>query len=220
MSAKTVAVMAGTLVDTQMGVDFLRARNSSLEILSYPVSRNPREQNAFQLGAMEEKVFTVRALVRDAVAKGAKALLVHCNSLSGALAFGSLCAEEGIGLVTPLMVHRRVAQASGRIGLIAANNQSLHGIEQVMFDANPNCDVLGVSLLPMVVAIEQRTPPAGIAGAFGLSHLLRYFEACKVDRVVLGCTHFPYMAGELRRLTGLEIFNPDDMMYEMLTALL
>lgn len=216
MSASIIAVMAGTLVDTQMGLDFLKARDPSLTLLAYPISQNPREQNAFQLGAMEEKVMTVQALVRDAKAKGAGALLVYCNSLSGALDFDSLCAREGIKLVTPLMVHRSLARASRRVGLIAANNQSLHGIERVMFEANPLCDVLGVSLLPLVEAIEARRPPASIAEEFGLDSLLDFFDRCQADCVCLGCTHFPYMAGELRRRTRLEIFNPDDSMYELL----
>lgn len=216
MSKKIIAVMAGTPVDTKMGVDFLLARDPSLTALSYPCAPNAREEHAFQLGPLEKRTSAVRAMVRDALSQGAQALLVYCNSLSGSLDFESLCREEGIALVTPLMVHRDLAAKSHRLGLIAANNQSLHGIEKVMFAGNPQCDVLGISLLPMVVAIEAKETPAAIVEKFGLAHALRFFEQNQVEQVALGCTHFPYLLEPLQALTSLPIFNPDDKMYEML----
>lgn len=41
-----VAVIAGTPVDTQMGVDFLKSKN--IDAYPYPVSKNPKEQTVFQ----------------------------------------------------------------------------------------------------------------------------------------------------------------------------
>ena len=48
-----VAVMAGTPVDTQMGVDFLKEKG--VDVYSYPVSENPTEQLLFQTLPIEER---------------------------------------------------------------------------------------------------------------------------------------------------------------------
>ena len=218
MSATCIAVMAGTPVDTRMGMEFLQRRDPSLTLLSYPTAKDPWEQYEFQLGPLEERTAAVRALVRDMKAKGARALLVYCNSLSGSLDFEALCAEEEFPVVTPLMVYRRLAAEHDKIGLIAANNQSLVGIERTMLEVNPRCDVLGVSLLPVVRAIEAKTPPEEIVERFGLGHIARFFEQNGVDCMVLGCTHFPYLFGALKARAALPIFNPDDGMYDLLTS--
>ena len=66
---KPVIVMAGTPVDTQMGVDCLTAHG--LTGLFCPVSTDPNQQTAFQISSMEEKVAAVTALLRSAqAAKG------------------------------------------------------------------------------------------------------------------------------------------------------
>ena len=48
-----IAVLAGTPVDTRMGVEYLTDRG--LPGLAFPVSVCSREQSAFQLGPAEEK---------------------------------------------------------------------------------------------------------------------------------------------------------------------
>ena len=201
--SRIVAVMAGTPVDTRMGVEML-GRQGGFSPLAYPTASSPREQHAFQLGPVEER----RALV--------KALLVYCNSLAGSLDFEAICREEGLPLVTPLMVHGQLAARSSRLGLIAANNQSLHGIERAMFARNPRCDVLGASLMPVVVAIEEGMHPDEIVGAFGLDKLLDYFAQNQVEQVALGCTHFGYIRAALEKRTSLPIFDPDEAMTRLL----
>lgn len=213
---KKIAVMAGTLVDTQMGVDLLKNRCPEYIPISYPTASNPREQNAFQLGTLEHRIQTVRTLIQDAKNEDAKALFVYCNSLSGSLDFKMLCQEEQIPLITPLAAHQDNVRNKKRIGLIAANNQSLHGLESAMFEANPNCDILGLSLLPMVVAIEQQLAPETILKEFALSTALDYFYQNHVDCVALGCTHFSYIFEALQKISHLPIFNPDDAMIEKL----
>lgn len=212
---RTVAVMAGTPVDTRMGMEMLE-RRGGFSPLFYPISADPREQTAFQLGPLAERTATVRTLVRKAMGEGAQALLVYCNSLSGSLDFEALCGEEGIPVVTPLMIHRQVASRCRRVGLIAANNQSLSGIERVMFDQNPACDIFGASLLPMVLAIEAKTPPRQIVADFGLDKLMAYFAQNQVELVALGCTHFGYLRAALEEVTSLPIFDPDDAIADLL----
>lgn len=216
MKISTVAVMAGTPVDTRMGCDFLRARRPALRLLSYPLSANPTEQSLFQLGAPALRAETVSACLRDAKAQGAQALLVYCNSLSASLDFPALCVQEGLPVVTPLMAHCALTQGYDRIGLLAANNQSLHGIEKCLLDANAQLDILGVSLLPLVTEIEGAVPPQELIARFGLDHLLRYLETAGAQALLLGCTHFPYLLQDLTPRTSLPLLNPDDAMFRLL----
>ncbi|HIY08959.1 MAG TPA: aspartate/glutamate racemase family protein [Firmicutes bacterium] len=213
--SRIVAVMAGTPVDTRMGVEML-GRQGGFSPLAYPTASSPREQHAFQLGPVEERRALVKERLRRAKGEGAQALLVYCNSLAGSLDFEAICREEGLPLVTPLMVHGHLAARSSRLGLIAANNQSLHGIERAMFARNPRCDVLGASLMPVVVAIEEGMHPDEIVGAFGLDKLLDYFAQNQVEQVALGCTHFGYIRAALEKRTSLPIFDPDEAMTRLL----
>ena len=54
MAIKVVSI-AGTPVDTRMGVDFLREKDPSLEVYEYNMSANPVEQTMFQFGGEESK---------------------------------------------------------------------------------------------------------------------------------------------------------------------
>lgn len=212
-----VAVMAGTLVDTQMGIDSLHKKQPGIQTLFYPTARDPKEQMDFQYASMEKKVTTIRRMIRAAKLEGAKALLVYCNSLSTSLDFEAICREEDIILVNPLMAYKDLASRCSRVGFMAANSQSLAGIEKVVYSVNSDCHNIGAGFPPVVFAIEEKLPPAVIVERFGLDHLLRYFEQMQVDCVALGCTHLPYLIDELRSRTHLPIFDPDDFMFELLT---
>lgn len=216
MKTPTIAVMAGTPVDTRMGGEFLLSRAPDLHILSAPLSADPVEQSLFQLSPPHHREQVVTGHIRALLAQGADALLVYCNSLSGALDFPALCAREGLPVVTPLMACRALTQGYGRVGLLAANNQSLHGIEKCLLEADPALDILGVSLLPLVLEIERGLPPAEISQHFGLDHLLAFFQASGAQAILLGCTHFPYLQSDLARRTALPLLNPDDAMYRLL----
>ena len=95
---KPVIVMAGTPVDTQMGVDCLTAHG--LTGLFCPVSTDPNQQTAFQISSMEEKVAAVTALLRSAQeTHGCEKAFIYCNSLSGSVDFGPIARETGLKIV-------------------------------------------------------------------------------------------------------------------------
>ena len=59
-----IAVLAGTPVDTRMGVEYLTDRG--LPGLAFPVSDGPREQTAFQHAPAEEKQRRAREILEAA----------------------------------------------------------------------------------------------------------------------------------------------------------
>lgn len=206
MRTEIIAVLAGTPVDTQMGVDFLAA--SGLTSFPFPLAANPRQQTAFQISSQTEKEAAVLGVLRDAMARGCRRIFVYCNSLSSAVDFTPLAAATGLHIVTPLDVYRTLAPQYRRLGLIAANAQGLAGIERTLLAANPALDLLGTAMLPVVLSIEAGIPPVELVERHRLPELATWFQQCGMEALVLGCTHFPYFKDALAARTSLPLIDP------------
>lgn len=209
-----IAVLAGTPVDTRMGVDCLEAAGG--QGMAFPISRDPREQTAFQISPPEEKREAALAVLRRAMDSGCRKALVYCNSLSASVDFPALAAETGMQIVTPLDVYRDLAPRYSRLGVIAANAQGLSGIERVLLAANPALDLLGAGILPVVLSIETGMDPDALVDRHHLAALADWFAACGMEALLLGCTHFPYFKEALARRTGLPLIDPAEEMLSLL----
>ena len=205
-----IAVLAGTHVDTQMGVDVLA--KAGLTGLPFPLAENPRQQTAFQISPAVEKQAKVLTVLQASMARGCKRAFVYCNSLSSAVDFGPLAAETGMRIVTPLEVYRSLAGQYRRLGFIAANAQGLAGIERTLYSANPDLELLGTCLLPVVLSIEAGMDPAELVAHHRLEELAAWFQQCGVEALLLGCTHFPYFKEALATKTALPLIDPAEEM--------
>ena len=210
MAAEQIAVLAGTPVDTQMGVDCLA--RAGLNSLAFPLASDPRQQTAFQISSQAEKTAAVRAVLKQAQAQGCEKAFVYCNSLSSAVDFPPLAAETGMTIVTPLDIYRELAPQYRRLGLIAANAQGLAGIERTLFAANPALDLLGACMLPVVLSIEAGEPPEELVERHRLPELAEWFRMSGMEALVLGCTHFPYFKEALAKRTSLPLIDPAEEM--------
>lgn len=208
-------MLAGTPVDTQMGADLLAAHG--LRALAFPLAEDPLAQTAFQLSSQEEKHDAVLAVLRKASAEGCQRVLVYCNSLSSSVDFDALAEETGLRIVTPLQVYRSLPGQYRRLGLIAANAQGLAGIERTLYQADPSMELLGVSLLPVVLSIETGLPPQELVVRHRLAELAEWFRSRGMEALVLGCTHFPYFKAALAAHTALPLLDPADEMLRLLT---
>ena len=209
-----IAVLAGTPVDTRMGVDCLTGRG--LSGLSFPLSKDPREQTAFQYAAPAEKQRHVREILEDAGSRGCRRAFVYCTSLAGAVDFPSLAAETGMRIVTPLDVYRQLAPRYRSLAVIAANAQGLSGIERVLLEANPALELRGVGVLPVVESVEAGLPPEELVARHRLTELAGWFSACGAEALLLGCTHFPYFRAALAARTDLPLIDPAEEMIRLL----
>ena len=216
MLNEPIAVLAGTPVDTRMGVDCLAG--AGLSGAAFPLAEDPRRQTVFQISSPEEKSARVLEVLRAAMDRGCRRAFVYCNSLSSAVDFGPLAAETGLRIVTPLDVYRTLAPRYHRLGLIAANAQGLAGIERTLLGANPALDLLGACMLPAVLSIEQGEDPAELVERHHLPELAEWFSRCGMEALVLGCTHFPYFREALARRTSLPLIDPAEEMIRLLTA--
>ncbi len=213
-----VAVIAGTPVDTRMGVDYLHRKDPSIGTLSYPCAADPRGCHLFQISGTTEKQKYIETIYRRAIADGAERFFVYCNSLSSSVDFDSISDLFGVLTVTPMSAYGRIAEKYDTIGVLAANNQCTKGIEDRFTAVNSKGYVIGIGNLKLTEAVEQGRDPAEIAESFALDRMCGLFEASGCEAIVLGCTHFPYFIKELSALTELPVIDAADIMYESLTA--
>lgn len=211
-----IGVMAGTPVDTQMGVDYVKSKG--YDAIGFACSKSAEEQNDMQILHKEELLQIAINGCLDMVAKGATGIYVYCNSLSGAIDMERLKASVPVFVITPLDIYKMCAKEYRRLSVIAANGQSLAAIEKTILNANPECVVFGAGILPLVVEIEANTPSGEIYDSFQLKKLTDSFVAIGCDAFILGCTHYPYIQKEIVDGIAVEVINPADKMLELLIA--
>ena len=222
------AVIAGTPVDTQMGVEYIERKTHEAGIdpgfmpLYCPASLSCDDQIKFQYSDNDGKRALMDNIFDPAIADGVRDFFIYCNSLSGSFDFDiyalrkSIDAGADIRVYTPLQVYRRLGGEYGRIGVMAANNLSAHAIEEALMASNPDIYMIGTGNMAIVRAIEDGLTPEEVVRQCGIAHLVKYAEACGAEALVLGCTHFPYFKEEIERLTDLPIVDPAGEMFDSL----
>ena len=216
---KKVAVIAGTPVDTDMGVQVLNKKKVFSPVY-LPCYENPRQCHVFQMQSEAEKTKKMTEHFLSGKQLGAEAYFVYCNSLAGAFDYDAFAEKTGYRIVTPLNAYGRLAKDYSRVGVIAANAQAVAGIEKAFTNSNESCYVYGMGLLDMVEAIEAKTSPEEICRSFHLKDLFEYFGSIGAEAVILGCTHFPYIKEAAKRLCSLSVIDPADIMHEILEEIL
>ncbi len=209
-----IGVIAGTKCDTQMGVEVLNKYGYS-GVGKY-ISETPQEQSNLQVLYPEKLEKIVESKLTEFKQKQINKVIIYCNSLSSAVDMDKLSSKTDMKLITPLHVYKKISPEYTTLGVIAANNQSTRGIEKIIQEQNPHCNVIGVGLLPLVAAIEKMIPPQQIVTDFSLANLMLFFNSIKVEAVILGCTHFPYFAEELKKVSKIPIIDPALYMLKML----
>lgn len=208
-----IGVIAGTPVDTEMGVDFVRSKG--FDPVGRSCSANAYEQTQMQILHKRELEELVVRYCLEMLGEGAEAIFINCNSLSGAINLDAVRSRIPARIVTPLDVYSECAVRYKSLSVIAANCQSLAAIEKVILARNASCMVYGEGLLPLVAMIEAKIPPQEIYQKAKLQELMDHLAALGCEALILGCTHFPYVLCELQT-AGLPIIDPGERMLELL----
>ncbi|MCI5839384.1 MAG: aspartate/glutamate racemase family protein [Peptoniphilaceae bacterium] len=217
-----VGVTAGTFIDTKLGEDLLK--KFGFESISYPVSKNPKEQDRLQFLDKKTLQKKIEIIARDSKLKKAKALLIYCNSLSSAIDYKKIEKDVNIKIITPMEEYKTYANLYKNLIIIGANSQSMYGIEKILKQENENLNLITLGALPIVMEIELQKNPEEIINKLALSNLMNFFEKIQfqngfADKIILGCTHFPYIKRELQKFTDIEILDPADGMIKKLKEL-
>lgn len=201
-----IAVMAGTPIDSKLGENLLNSYDYN-DIVLVPISNNPVEQTTFQSLNDSEREKIIVEIIEQLKEKNCEVIFVYCNSLSSVVDFDRLSTEHNIKIVTPMQMYRNLGLEYKYLAVMAANSHGLTGVENNLYVSNPSLRVLGLSMLELVKAIEEENSPEKIVKDFNFEVLFNYFEQTKVEAVVLGCTHFPYIKKELEKITNLPIID-------------
>ena len=219
-----IAVIAGTPVDTRMGVEYLNKKTPQNETVYLPCADSPRECHLFQMSDEASKYAHMKNLFERAMREGVRHFFIYCNSLSTTFDYPALAKELGVYCVTPLDAYAALAERYGCVGVIAANDQATAGIERAFTAKNPTCYVLGTGDLRLVEDIEKGFRdegadylPEAIIRRRRIDSLCEFYRANGAEALVLGCTHFPYLKEALAAKTPLPIIDPADIMYDLLT---
>ena len=212
-SVKPIGIIGGTHFDAQLGVAFFR--QYGMETVGAGISATPEEAASLQMLYPFRLQQMVVQQMKEMRLQGIQTICIYCNSMSTAIHSKEAGEEAGVRVVTPLDVYRQTAHRYSRLGVLAANCQSLGGIEKVIQEQNEKAHVIGTAMLQLAIEIEKETDPRFIIKSLGLLHLIRFYEAAEVDVLILGCTHFPYLQKTLEGLTDLHLINPAKEMVQL-----
>ena len=151
----------------------------------------------------EEIVTLSRRIVEDLLGKGAKAIVIACNTATSAAA--SVLRDEyphiPIVGVEPALKPAVLAFPHGRILVMAtATTLALEKFHRLEARWARQADVIGVACVGLVDLIER-----GDLSSSELHELLESLIGCyrdDVDAVVLGCTHYPFVRDAIRDVIG------------------
>ncbi|MCG0276803.1 MAG: Asp/Glu racemase [Thermosediminibacteraceae bacterium] len=204
----TFGVIAGTPQDTKMGVDFIRKKG--FEAVGVPAASSPEEQNMLQFLKPEILTRKVIAIIGDFQKQNIKNVMIYCNSLSATIDLELIRQEcSAANILTPLQAYRNLASRYRKLMVWAANGMCLKTIEKILYENNPAIQIIGISMLPVINAIESLERPEDIVYKFNLTGLVKSFNP---EGLVLGCTHLPYLKEKLEGNLSIPVIDPAEEM--------
>jgi glutamate racemase len=151
-------------------------------------------------------------IAEELLARGAKLLVVACNSATAAAMpalrkrmMETTLGVDVIGVVKPEALQAVATTHTGKIGLLATPATVESGAyERAVHEADPHVDLVAVAcrdLAPMIQSgdVGADISPEVVETVRGYVAPLR--EA-NVDTVILGCTHYPLVRPMLQRYLG------------------
>ncbi|MFL5272631.1 MAG: glutamate racemase, partial [Anaeromyxobacteraceae bacterium] len=154
-------------------------------------------------GSKSPEVVTQYSLrnARFLVARGIDLLVVACNTASAVAlpALRDVLALPVLGVVEPGAAAAARATRSGRIGVIGTPSTIASGAYQrAIVAARPDAEVLARAC-PLFVPLAEEgwTDPADEVVRGVARRYLAPLRAARIDTLVLGCTHYPLLAGAI-----------------------
>ena len=163
-----------------------------------------------------------RALVHD---YGVKMIVVACNTAAAAEPVNRLADEFGIPVVGVIEPGARAlvqATVSGRVGVIGTVGTVRSGsYQRVISLLAPSCEVT-VAACPGLVEFVEKGETSGEQISVLTERLLAPVHDAKVDALLLGCTHYPFLARVIGAVMGPDVVlvsSADETAFEVLSLL-
>lgn len=137
---------------------------------------------------------------------GVKMLVIACNAATAA------CLHDArerypvpvVEVIRPAVRRAVAATRNGRVGVIGTRATIASGAYEDAFAAAPHVDVTSTAC-PQFVDFVERGVTTGRALLGLASAYLEPLQRAQVDTLVLGCTHYPLLAGLLGLVMGEEV---------------
>ena len=216
-----IAVIAGTLIDTEMGAKIIR--ENGMDAISVPMSKTCEEQASMQYFSKDklEEIFSNQ--LQNARENGAEKTFLYCNSLSCAVDYKRVQSELDMEIISPLDIYKELPDGANNVVVLAANGLAAYSIEKIIREADSKRNVMAIGWIPLVQAIESGASPEEIVEQMNIVGLIKFIEGIKSekfkpDSILLGCTHYPYIKEELKKHTELKIIDPTEEMLKKLMS--
>lgn len=151
--------------------------------------------------------------VRELMDRGAKIIILGCNTATAAAIAGLRERYHGfpfVGMEPALKPAVEITQ-SGKVAVIATIAYlASEGYERLVKKYGGGAEVLSAPGKGFAVLVEEEkegTPEALAA----ISKVIEPMISRGADTLVLGCTHYPFLAGDIRRVIGkreVTVINP------------
>lgn len=214
---KKIAVIAGTNVDTQMGCDLLE--KNGYESLFLPISKDCTTQANLQYYSKEQLQKLFENTCKKAIESKIDTIFLYCNSLSSSVDYEYVSEKYKINIITPLETYKNIKDEYKNIAILSANGVSAYNIDNIIKKYNSNKNTISIGNMSIVELIEESKTPKEIIELLNLKDFIKYLENISIDRykidtLLLGCTHFPYIKDELLNITKLNIIDPSSDMID------
>ena len=140
------------------------------------------------------------------VAQGVKALVIACNSASAAVLRDARQRYEVpvVEVILPAVRRAVAATRSGRVGVICTRATAESMAYDDAFAAAPHME-LHTRACPLFVDFVERGVTSGPELLAAAHDYLGPLVEARVDTLVLGCTHYPLLAGMIAYVMGDEV---------------
>ncbi len=151
---------------------------------------------------MQEIVELTQGVVRFVVERGAKVVVVACNTMTAAAIGVMRTRWQGVDFVGMEPAIKPAAQVtkSGVVGVLATTatlSGGLYNSTKIKYASEIEVvEVAGVGLVEFVEQGQQDSPECEVLLEGYIDEMLT--QGC--DTVVLGCTHYPFLEGAIRRI--------------------
>lgn len=171
----------------------------------------------------DEILNIVREIIDWMLGFNVKAVVMACNT-SSALALSIVQQEYSIpvfGLIKPTASFiNNLETPPKKVGVIATKaTANSHSYAMEINNLNPNIEVYEVGCPGLVEIVESGQTNSMLA----YREVKKYIDplaAEKVEKIILGCTHYPFLAGVIRDLYPLKdlLVNPAEHMVKEIRA--
>ncbi|EHO48591.1 glutamate racemase [Lentilactobacillus kisonensis] len=141
------------------------------------------------------------------IKRNVKMFVIACNTSTAASLeyLQQVLPIPVIGVIAPGSEAGVRASTTGQIGVIATNGTVRSGdYQRLITQLDPNSTVYSLGCPEFVTMVEQ-----GLAGTqaaqVAVNNRLAYFSDLPIDTLVLGCTHFPVLAQEIKNVVGDQV---------------